>query len=209
MLDLMGLDRSSQVLDIGCGNGGITEYVSDLTQASVTGIDYVPEAIAQAVKRTNGKRDRLHFRIANLEMLDFEVESFDAILSIDTIFFGREMKATLAGLKKILKPTGQMAIYYLSIASGDLPTALRDNSLSYETYDLSREHHGHMQLKHRVGSELRYAFEKEGNTFIWENIMRESLSGSEPYDPAVHKMSRYLYLVKRTGPSSSHLEPHQ
>lgn len=199
MLDLLGLDRSSQVLDIGCGNGGITEYISDLTQAFIIGIDYVPEAIAQAVKRTSDKRDRLNFRIANLEMLDFEAESFDAILSIDTIFFGREMKATLAGLKKILKLAGQMAIFYSSISGGDLPAALKDNNLSYETYNLSREHYEHMQLKHRVGSELRNAFEKEGNIFIWENIMRESISGSEPYDPAIHKTSRHLYIVRSIG----------
>ena len=198
MLDLLKFDRTSEVLDIGCGNGGITEYVSDLTQASVTGTDYVPEAIAQAVKRTNDKRDRLHFRIANLEMLDFEAESFDAILSIDSIFFGREMKATLAALKKILKPGGQMAIFYSSTAGEDLPAALKDNSLSYETYDLSREHHEHMQLKQRVASELQNAFEKEGNTFIWENIMRESLPGSEPYDQAIHKTSRYLYIARKT-----------
>jgi len=101
-------------------------------------------------------------------------------------------------LKKVLKPGGQMAIFYLSTAGGDLPAALKDNSLSYETYDLSREHHEHMQLKHRVGSQLQKAFEKEGNTFIWENIMRESLPGSEPYDPAIHKISRYLYIVRKT-----------
>jgi hypothetical protein len=33
MLDLLILDKSSRALDIGCGNGKMAEYISDLTQA--------------------------------------------------------------------------------------------------------------------------------------------------------------------------------
>ena len=61
MLEETPSGQVSRVLDVGCGNGKIAEYISDLTQASVTGIDYVPEAISHAQERTAEKRGRLSF----------------------------------------------------------------------------------------------------------------------------------------------------
>ena len=72
MLEIVKPDEMSEVLDIGCGNGKIAEYISDLTQASVTGVDYIAEAINQALKRTEDKRNRLHFKVGNIETLDFK-----------------------------------------------------------------------------------------------------------------------------------------
>lgn len=194
MLEIVKLNRSSEVLDVGCGNGKIAEYISDLTQTSVTGIDYIHEAIAQASARTRNKRDRLHFRVGNLEGMDFSNESFDVILSIDSIYFG-DAKAILSGWEKTLRPGGRMAIFYLSMSDDDLSAPLNENNLSYKTYDLSRENYELQQLKHNVVSEMQRAFEEEGNTFIWQNLMAESVSSSDPYDPAASPMRRYLYDV--------------
>ncbi len=193
MLEIVKPDEMSQVLDIGCGNGKIAEYISDLTKASVTGVDYIAEAIDQALKRTKGKRNRLHFKVGNIEALDFRDESFDVILSIDSIFFGKDLKTTLAGLREIIRADGQMVIF----CEEDLSSALRENGLAYKVYDFSEEHHAHMQLKHRVVSGMRKAFEDEGNAFIWENLMRESIASPDPYNRDTSSTSRYLYHVKK------------
>jgi 2-polyprenyl-3-methyl-5-hydroxy-6-metoxy-1,4-benzoquinol methylase len=193
MLEIVRPDEMSQVLDIGCGNGKIAEYISGLTQASVTGVDYIAEAIEQALKRTEGKRNRLDFRVANIEELDFEGESFDIILSIDSIFFGKDLTTTLAGLSKIIKPAGQMAIF----CEEDLLSALEENGLEYRVYDFSEEYYAHMQLKHRVVSGMQKTFEDEGNAFIWENLMRESIATPEPYNLDSSSIKRYLYHVRK------------
>jgi ubiquinone/menaquinone biosynthesis C-methylase UbiE len=199
MLTILKLNSSSSVLDIGCGNGKMAEYISDLTQASITGIDYVQEAINQAVKRTDVKRDRLHFQIANLEFLDFSGESFDAIISIDTIFFGRNMENTIAGLKRILKPDGKIAVFNGDFQNEEFHCALAANQLIYDIYDLTQEHIEHMLLKHSVAKGLKNAFEVEGNSFIWQNLMAESFAALDSlqktdFNPKV----RYLYIVKNT-----------
>jgi len=194
MLEMVRPDEMSQVLDIGCGNGKIAEYASDSTQASVTGVDYIAEAIDQALKRTEGKRERLNFKVGNLEALDFKEELFDVILSIDSIFFGKDLKTTLANLRRILKPDGQMAIFY----EEDLSSALKENGLAYRVYNFSEEHYAHMQLKHRIADGMQKVFEDEGNTFIWENLMTESIASPEPYSPNVSSISRYLYHVRKT-----------
>jgi ubiquinone/menaquinone biosynthesis C-methylase UbiE len=197
MLDNLKPERSSKVLDIGCGNGKIAEYISDLMQVDMTGIDYIPEAIAQAQKRTRKKRDRLHFYTGNLEFMDFEPESFDIILSIDSIYFGETPRMTLAAWKKILKPAGHMAIFYLDMNGENLMAPIEENGMSYAVCDVSRENYEHQQLKHKIADELRTAFEAEGNEFIWKNLMAESIASSEPYSPAGHKTRRYLYLIKK------------
>ena len=195
MLEFLPLNAFSSVLDVGCGSGKIAEYISDLTQASVTGIDYIPEAIVQAEKRTVSKRDRLHFRIGDIQTLVHKNEFFDLILSIDSIYFG-DPKTILACWKRLLNPTGRMAIFYLNLDGGDLSIPLKENSLSYDTYDLSRQNWYHQQLKNTVASEMREAFEAEGNSFVWENLMMESISIREAYDLTVSPMRRYLYIVK-------------
>jgi ubiquinone/menaquinone biosynthesis C-methylase UbiE len=198
MLDLLRLARSSKVLDIGCGNGKMAEYISDLTQVSVTGIDYVQEAIEQATKRTKEKRHRLNFKVANLEFLDFADESFDTIMSVDTIFFGRKMEATLAGLKRILKANGQMAVFNGDFQYRDFLAALTANGLTYEVYDFSQEHIKHMLLKNRVAKELQKAFALEGNTFVWENLMTESFADLNSFKKLdFNPEARYLYIVKK------------
>ena len=198
MLDLLKLDNSSRVLDIGCGNGKMAEYISDLIQASVTGIDYIPEAIEQAMKSTRNKRELLRFRVANLEFLDFAPESFDAVIAVDTIFFGRNMAATISGLNRLLKPGGKMAVFNGNYQEKEFLKALADNNLTYQVYDLSMEHIQHMLLKHQVAKELESAFAAEGDSFIWKNLMAESFSDlnyrKQPdYDPG----KRYLYIIKK------------
>lgn len=54
------LGKDSHVLELGCGKGLITEYMSDITKSHITGIDIGVEAITSANNRT-GKRDRLVF----------------------------------------------------------------------------------------------------------------------------------------------------
>jgi ubiquinone/menaquinone biosynthesis C-methylase UbiE len=198
MLDLLQLNKSSKVLDIGCGNGKMAEHISDLTQATVTGIDYIPEAIGQATRRTQDKRNCLNYQVANLELLDFAPESFDAIIAVDTVFFGRKMAATISNLNRTLKPGGKMAVFNGDYQEKDFLKALADNDLTYQIYDLSTEHVQHMLLKHQVAKELEQVFTAEGNAFIWKNLMAESFADLNyrklpDYDPG----KRYLYIVKK------------
>ncbi len=52
LLDRLNLKKGQHVLDLGCGVGGISEYISDQTGAVVTGLDYSSTAITVARART-------------------------------------------------------------------------------------------------------------------------------------------------------------
>ena len=55
LLQVTHLSSVQCALDIGCGNGMISEYLSDRTGAHITGLDYIPQAIRQALQRTRSE----------------------------------------------------------------------------------------------------------------------------------------------------------
>jgi cyclopropane fatty-acyl-phospholipid synthase-like methyltransferase len=86
LLEVAKIEQDDIILDLGCGNGLMAEYISDLTDAHVFGIDYIPEAIKQAQDRTINKKHRLTFKEGCIGEKQFPPEFFDVIISIDTIF---------------------------------------------------------------------------------------------------------------------------
>ena len=203
---------AGRIADIGCGTGMIAEYLSDQTGACFSGIDYSPAAIQQAMRRTASKRDRLTFRVLNMDTLDYPDGSFDAITSIDTLYMPNDLDATLRRLMCMLKPGGKLAIFWLHMlwdtrmsrdtllaSNTPLAQAFARNGLVFQAWDFSAQTYRQMQRKRDVGEGLKKAFEAEGNQALYDYVMAESLSDPAPYDPATCTLSRYLYLVHREG----------
>ena len=114
LIEVTGLGSGQHVLDVGCGNGMIAEYLSDRTGAHVTGLDYIPLAIRPAKARTGpAKSDRLAFIVGDINALELPREAFDLVLSIDTIYFSEDYDATIRELKTALRPGGRMAIFFV------------------------------------------------------------------------------------------------
>ncbi|MFN8442850.1 MAG: class I SAM-dependent methyltransferase [Caldilineaceae bacterium] len=197
------------LLDLGCGNGMIAEYISDKTGAHVTGLDYMPEAIRQATVRTANKADRLNFLVGDINALDLRPASFDAILSIDTIYFSNDYTITIHQLKEALRPAGQMAFFYsyglepgmtiedfpretLEAAQTPLVKALRANDLNVTTLDLTADDYRLAQLRKQVLTELQPAFAAEDLMFIYENRMGEATGISRSIEMGLHR--RYLVV---------------
>ena len=57
LLQKLDLKAGNHVLDLGCGAGGIAEYISGETGARITGIDNSVTAISTATSRTEDKRE--------------------------------------------------------------------------------------------------------------------------------------------------------
>lgn len=202
------LGPDKRALDLGCGKGLFAEYISDCTGARVWGVDYVPEAIQQALERTAEKRGRLDFQVGNFDHLDFANDSFDLITSIDTLYMPNDLPATLCMLRDLLAPGGKMLIYYSSFCfdpaqsreilrphGTDLARALTNAALPYRTWDFTRSTFDLMRRKHRLARAMRAEFEAEGTLFLYEHLLAESDSGSSPFDPQTVNITRYLYEV--------------
>lgn len=213
LLQVTQLGPAHRVLDLGCGNGMITEYLSDRTGAHITGLDYIPDAIRQAQKRTVAKSDRLSFLVGDINQLELPAGSYDAILSIDTMYFSTDYRATLRELKAALRPGGQMAILFSHgrepwapkeqfLQETTLPdktplaVALKANGLAYRTWDLTRQDYELALQRKRVLSELKPQFEAEGALFIYENRTGDANGISQAIEDGLH--ARYLYHVELT-----------
>lgn len=211
ILELTRLRAGQQALDLGCGNGLIAEYLSDISGTRFTGIDFIPEAIRQARERTLAKRHRLDFRVMSIDQLDFPPETFDLLLSIDTLYF-TDLVVTLAKMKRILKPGGKMAIFYsygcqpwepletfskenVELDRTPLARALQANGLAYHTIDYTKSDYEHARRKAALAEELKAAFETEGNLFLYENHAGEAAGVQRAFEAGAH--ARYFYLVKK------------
>ncbi len=204
LLAVLELGPGEQVLDLGCGAGGISEHISDRTGAFVTGMDYSATAIHTAIARTRTKRERLEFHEGDLNELDLPDEAFDAAISIDSIYWAADFAHTLSSIKQTLRPGGQLAILIVqTLADGGGPEvlekdhtpvaeALRAIGLDYEVHDLTSSYTGFWPRAKEAAVDLYEAFAAEGNALIADNWIREA---DEEYLPAIEagEMRRYLY----------------
>jgi ubiquinone/menaquinone biosynthesis C-methylase UbiE len=212
LLDATHLGVGDQALDLGCGNGMIAEYISDRTGAHVTGLDYIPGAIRQATERTAAKAERLAFVVGDINHLEgMPSGAFDAIISIDTLYFSEDYVATIRELVRMLRAGGQMAILFshgrepwvpveqfdaeaLAADKTPLAVALIANGLKFHTWDFTQEDCRLARLRQEVLTELKPDFEAEGNTFIWENRMGDARGISQAAQEGLQ--ARYLYRVR-------------
>ena len=210
LLRVIPIEPGKQVLDLGCGNGRISEYLSDRSGAQFTGLDYIPNAIRLAQERTALKSSRLAFIPGDINRLELPRAAFDVILSIDSIYFSQDYAATLAGLKAALRPAGQMGFFYsygrepwvpvdefprekLPPDKTPLADALQANNLAFHTYDLTRQDYALALKRKAVLLEMQPQFEAEGIQFIYENRLGDAMGVAQAIEAGLH--ARYFYHV--------------
>lgn len=210
LLQILQLQPTQRILEVGCGNGMITEYLSDYTGAHFTGLDNSALAVHQAQKRTAAKSERLTFLVGDINQLDLPHEAFDVILAIDSVYFSLDYTATIRVFKSTLRPHGQMAILYsygrepwvakeafpkahLAPDKTPLAVALTANGLTFRTWDLTQQDYELAQRRKEVLLELRPQFEAEGNLFIYQNRYGDAIGISQAIEDGLH--ARYLYHV--------------
>ncbi len=189
LIAALRLQPGERVLDLGCGNGMIAEYIADCTGAHVTGIDFIPAAIEQAQARTASKADRLAFMVGDINALDLPLASLDAIISIDSIYFSDDYRRTLGEWKCALRPGGRMGIFFAHGRAGwigpdpfdpatlvpdrtPLADAFAANDLSYTVTDFTADDHRLALLRQQVLPKLRDRFDADGLGFVYDNRMR-------------------------------------
>lgn len=105
--DLIALDRSDRVLDVGCGPGVFSAQLADVV-AQVTGVDFSAAMIAEAQRL----HPRIEFHVANAEDLPFEDGSFDvAVVNYCAHHLARPEQA-FAEIRRVLASGGRLAVVH-------------------------------------------------------------------------------------------------
>ncbi|MHA1528824.1 MAG: class I SAM-dependent methyltransferase [Alphaproteobacteria bacterium] len=207
LLARLELKPGDHLLDLGCGAGVISEYISDQTGARVTGLDYAAPAVAAASERTADKRSQLSFMTGDMNALDLPGKSFNAVISLDTLYWVADVTDTLSQVVRTIKPGGQIGIFMLQGRGEDDPPeileaantmvarALSQLNLTCDAYDYTARNAEFWQRVWQAATDLRNDFEAEGNGFIAASLIREA---EEDFFPAIKAgtLTRYLHHVR-------------
>jgi SAM-dependent methyltransferase len=204
LLRMLDLTREDRVLDLGCGIGKVSEYISDRTGARVTGIDLAGPAIRSAAERTVAKRHRLDFVEADINTGDVGTR-FDAIVAIDTLYFLDDLHGTIGRLTDLVKRRARMGIlcsellrgggagYDLQPSETRIGRALAAHGLRYRTLDYTENENEIWRRRSRTLEKLRTAFEAEGNLALYGLLRRETERSMRWVETG--RVRRFLYYV--------------
>jgi ubiquinone/menaquinone biosynthesis C-methylase UbiE len=107
-LDLMDLTPGMHVLDAGCGTGRLAKVMAE-KGCRVTGVDQSPGMLAEARKRL-AEQAEVTLIEGDLEVLPFDANHFDLVVSMATFAFLEEPEAVLDELFRVVKPGGRVVV---------------------------------------------------------------------------------------------------
>ena len=202
ILALVDLNTNSCVLDIGCGNGKMLEYIHHKTGAEIYGFDYSENAIEAAVQRTGLQQN---FKVAVMGEIQYPESKFDLITSMDTIYFAPDIPAFVAQLYRWLKPRGAFICGY---QEGDvmkktsnqdttaLAKALKQHGIPYTVIDYTRETYEMLRHKREVILSMKNDF-KHADISLWYKVIKHQTDSILVcYEAYRKKNARYIYVIK-------------
>jgi ubiquinone/menaquinone biosynthesis C-methylase UbiE len=171
------LDRSMNLLDVGCGPGSITVELASLV-ASTVGLDASEEAIAWA--RKLDPRGGVEFVVGSAYELPFEDRSFDVVFGHQVLQHLADPVDALREWRRVLRPGGIVAV-----RDADYGTMVHDPHDSridrwLELYrKVARQNGGEPDAGRRLGRWCASAgfIDLEVGTSTWTYHTRERVEG--------------------------------
>lgn len=108
ILPLLGFPQGGRVLDVGCGNGGLSLLLTGLRpDLVITGIDFESKPIEDAATfaERNGLRN-LHFEQGDAHRLHFGDANFDGAMCQTVLTHVRDAQTVIGEMARVLKPGG-------------------------------------------------------------------------------------------------------
>lgn len=109
---LLGLVRAGDVVDIGAGDGAISQLLAPRAK-SVTCVDQSERLVAAARKRL-AKHANAHVVCSDMHALGLESESFDQALMLNVLTYARDPAAALTEMARVLRPGGAAIVVTLA-----------------------------------------------------------------------------------------------
>jgi ubiquinone/menaquinone biosynthesis C-methylase UbiE len=106
LLAMMGEPRGA-VLDVACGNGATTAYLTRrFAPGAITAINFSPRQIARAVQRAPGCR----FVVMDATKLGIGANTFDHLICVEAAFHFETRDRFLREAARVLKPGGRLVL---------------------------------------------------------------------------------------------------
>ena len=106
-LEKLDVQKIHQVLELGCGTGAVSEYLAHERKMNVYATDIDPEQIELA--NSMFQEDiRLHFLVEDASNLNFELLSFDLVLSQNVFHHIPNWEKAVREIVRVLRPGGYL-----------------------------------------------------------------------------------------------------
>ena len=172
MVEKGGIDATTRVLDLGCGNGTTAIWLARHSGCHATGIDLsgvrIDNAKAARDRQEEGLRDRLAFEKASATELPFPDGSFSRVWSQAVIYHVPDKRAVLREVHRVLEDGGIFVFDDLVKPKQEVsPESQRfvydrllyDTEFSFESYQDALSGQGFQILEaHDISSHLRQSY---------------------------------------------------
>lgn len=195
--------KNVHVLDVGCGNGKMLGYLQSQKECFIHGFDYSKQAI-QAAKVLNPLNSE--FKQGIIGDIEYDDDFFDLVISMDTIYFAKDMSNFVAQVKSWLKTDGVFFIGYQegdvmprtkSLETTEIVKALEQNNMRYEAIDITEQTYKMLQKKRESARMHQEKFILEGNEKWLNMLLFQTQCSEESLGDFTDKMARYIIVAKK------------
>lgn len=197
--------KEVHILDIGCGNGKMLGYLQKKTGAFIHGFDYSQKAIETARQLFPSCSD---FRTGVIGQVDYLDDSFDVIVSMDSMYFADHIGRFVGQLWRWLRPGGTFFCAYQegdvmpktdSVDSSELAKAFQDNGIAFQASDITKECYELLKRKREAAVLFREEFLQAGEKDWYDMLLMQTECACEPFEYFQKKMSRYIFVAEKRG----------
>lgn len=155
----LSIEAHDSILEIGMGNGFfVKEILCNDKTIRYCGCDYSQTMVEEAMLLNEEyiNNGQACFIKANADQMPFDNEIFDKVLTVNTIYFWKNVEIILSEIKRVLKPNG---LFILSLRPKSVMDRLPIIQYGFQTFSKS----SCIQILRRNGFEIISSAEKEDN----------------------------------------------
>ena len=200
ILNSILVSSADVILDLGCGPGSILKLLVTKYRCRGVGVDRLDDGFLGGYTKS-------------MAYINGDMDSFESFgvkptitLCIDSLYFSDDPDGLIRQLSDI--KNNRLYLFYSQYlfdeASADrrilnseqtqIAQILRRNAIRFSAVDYSQSEHALYRNSIRILQKLKPAFEKEGNTDLFQNKLREDLMGMDLYERGLAR--RYLYIAE-------------
>lgn len=196
----ISIAKNDSILDLGCGNGCILDFLMKKYQCHGVGIDMLE---TDKFKKYNRSFDYIEGNIDELESYGI---CPNITVAVDSLYFINDLDRLVKKLTDIKE--NRLYLYYsqyifdenqeekaiLDRSNTRLAKSLNHARINYKIIDYSENERNLYENGLQILPKYKDAFAQEGNTDLYERKINENLFGKELYDKG--RASRFLYIVE-------------
>lgn len=112
LAELAGIKVGDYVLDVGCGYGTTAIWLAKNVGCKVVGITISQKQVDEAkeMAKKHGVEERVDFKVMDFHKINFENETFDKIIAIESICHSSNQPIVLGEIYRVLKSGGAFVV---------------------------------------------------------------------------------------------------